>query len=305
MTILNDSPQKLADNIYLWADSNNNNIGSVVGDDGFVAIDLPMTPAETLQWRSEMAKITDKPLRMIVFTSASRVNTDSIKVLAIQRVNPPAMIQDNGWSQLFSALEASYPHAPETGLPFQVRVEAGLPELTFADKTTYLLNSMSHGNKSPIYIDITHIGGCGPGGSYVTVRDSGVLFVGEHVTLGEPPAFGAGDFDVWLKAINGLPKNKNARLIVPGRGQPGDPNEIGAEIVDFVKALRSTMKKFMNGNHSRENLAKLVSPFVDMYATKRQRDLETAEVARFSARMLTGLEQVYSFLTPAVQTVIV
>ena len=298
-------PIKLAKGIYLWNGSDNGNVGVVIGDDGFVAIDLPTSPQDTLLWRTEIAKLTDKPLRLVIFTSSTRVSGEALKALSIQRIAPPSIIQDDGWAQLYSALEATYPHAPETGIPLQVRADVGFPDMTFTDKTTYMLNSAAYGATQPICIDIHHVGGCGPGGSYVTVRDTGIVFVGDHVSVGEPPAFGAGNLDVWLKSIANLPKLKNVKLIVPGHGAPGHPDEIGVEITDFVKALRSTMKKFMNGNHSREGLAKLVPPFVDMYATKRNLVLTDEETERLSRRVLTGLEQVYAKLTPIVQAVIV
>lgn len=296
---------QLAKGIYIWQDSDNGNVGAVIGDDGFVAIDLPSTPQDTLLWRTEVAKVTDKPLRLVVFTSSTRMNGESLKALSIQRVPPPSIIQDDGWAQLYSVLEAAYPHAPETGIPLQVRADVGFPDMTFADKTTYMLNSAYYGNRQPICIDITHVGGCGPGGSYVTIRDTGIVFVGDHVSIGEPPAFGAGNIEVWLKAIANLPKLKNTKLIVPGHGAPGHPDEVAVEVTDFVKALRSTMKKFMNGHHSRDGLTKLVSPFVDMYATKRNTVLTEEETERLSRRILIGLEQVYTKLTPMVQAVIV
>ncbi|MCW1970827.1 MAG: hypothetical protein KIH69_022180, partial [Anaerolineae bacterium] len=159
---------QLAKGIYIWQDSDNGNVGAVIGDDGFVAIDLPSTPQDTLLWRTEVAKVTDKPLRLVIFTSSTRMNGESLKALSIQRIPPPAIIQDDGWAQLYSVLEAAYPHAPETGIPLQVRADVGFPDMAFADKTTYMLNSANYGNRQPIYIDITHVGGCGPGGSYVT-----------------------------------------------------------------------------------------------------------------------------------------
>ncbi|HEY3289336.1 MAG TPA: hypothetical protein VGK87_04335, partial [Anaerolineae bacterium] len=68
--------RKIYENIYMHTTSDRMNVGCVIDQDGAVSIDLPLGVDETLQWRSEISRLTPKPLRMIIFTSADRVNSE-------------------------------------------------------------------------------------------------------------------------------------------------------------------------------------------------------------------------------------
>lgn len=295
------TPHKLARHIYSGITADGSNIGCVVSDDGAICIDLPHTAAETLAWRSELALLTLKPIKSVIFTSPDRFSSEALGALATGKLRMPTLLQDAGHHTLLSALEASYPHPTELGLPFHVREQAGLPEITFSDHATVTLG----GSVDPIYVDVTHVGGCAPGASYVTVRDSGILFVGDHIAVGEAPLFSAGDLDKWIKALTGLARFKNIKTVVPGRGAITNASA-GEAMVEFVKSLKSAMTKFNRRDHAREDLAALVPELAAQFEPKRRTrgDLHGAEDINTS-RIRTGLEAIFDAQRKETQAIIV
>ena len=190
--------QKIHDNIYVHNTTGGFNVGCVVDKEGAISIDLPLLVDEALQWRGEIQQLTPKPLRMVLFTSVDRVNSEAMKALApnLGAFGLPALIHDVGFSQLYAALEASQPRMLEPLSPVQLRERAVLPDLTYSEATTFTL-----GSENPIYLDITSANTFMPGSSVVTVRDTGIIFTGWLVAGNEPPALQKGNIDAWLAAL--------------------------------------------------------------------------------------------------------
>jgi glyoxylase-like metal-dependent hydrolase (beta-lactamase superfamily II) len=291
--------KKLSKNVYMHTTHAGLNLGCIVTDEGAVSIDLPLTPQETLEWRAQINAATGKPLRAVVYTSPLRVNGECVRALYNERFPTPTLIHENGFEQLFAVLEAAHPHPPEIGLPLLVREQAGLPDMTFSDKMSFVFGS----HTAPSYIDVSHVGGCAPGGAYVTLRDSGIWFVGDHVAVDEPPMFSAGDLDAWVKALTHLPKMKGAKTIVPGRGAPGNLN-IGAGTLEFVKELRVASRKISRAHHTRDEAAKLAPELAAKFVPKRAKHHD-AVMASYSARIQAGLEQLFDHAHRSPEAVIV
>lgn len=152
--------KKLHKHIFRHTTGDGLNIGCVVGDDGPVSIDLPMSAEEALAWRAQVGQVTDKPLRAVVFTSPGRVSSDALAAIAPQpgALSIPAVIQDAGFAQLYAALEASQPRALEPLTPAQLRERAVLPDVTFSDSMTIVVATSA----GPLSVDIAALEGMRP-----------------------------------------------------------------------------------------------------------------------------------------------
>ncbi len=300
-------PRKVSKHIYVATTPEGANLGVIVHDEGAVAIDLPYGAHEAQVWRAEIAKLTAKPLRAVMITSPERFSGEALNALSNQRVKVLGFIQDQGFQTLFAQLEASYPHAPELGIPFHVREQAGLPELTFADQACFTLG----GRENALHVEITHVGGCAPGACFVSVRnaageDMGVLFSGEHVAVDEPPVFGACDLEKWSRALAALSKSKHVKHLVPGRGPVGGP-EIVEHTAEFIKQLRSSSARVLRKESAgRDEMAALAPELSAMFDTRRKTRAEQQMVEeQFSVRLRTGLEALYDGSRRVSQSIIV
>lgn len=273
------------------------NVSVIVADDGAVAIDVPMQPIELGDWRAKVAEATDgKPLKWIVLSSPERVNPDTLKLLApIDKPPPkvlavPTVIQDAGFQQLYQALESAQPRATEPLSAYELRKRGILPELTFGQSIT-----LTFGNAEPVELDLTHVGGCLPGASFVTIRNAGVVFVGDHIATEDPPVmYASSDLDKWIDALVAIEKDKRVVSVVPGRGRVGE-HDIVAKTLEFLRAARSGLKRLARSGKGRDAVASLVPQLMSIYQARKNGNINpNAYMFSIAAQSLQlGLEQLY------------
>ncbi len=283
--------KKLHPNVYCSVTTDGLNIGCVVGDEGAVSIDLPLKADEALHWQSQIRELTPKPLRAIVYTSTDRVNSDALKALApnLGAFSLPAIIQDAGFNQLYSALEAAQPRMLEPLSPVQLRENAILPDLTFSDSATFTL-----GMDEPVRVDIANAGGYAPGSSIVTVRDTGVVFVGWLAASHEPPWMLTTNLDTWMSTLSGLRRNRKVKMVVPASGPVGDPSMLG-QTLEYLKAVNSGVRRLVRTHKPRESVATLVPGLLALY-TDGKAGPPSIEHEVMAQRIQNGLERIYDEL---------
>ncbi len=278
--------QKIHDNIYVHNTTGGFNVGCVVDKEGAISIDLPLLVDEALQWRGEIQQLTPKPLRMVLFTSVDRVNSEAMKALApnLGAFGLPALIHDVGFSQLYAALEASQPRMLEPLSPVQLRERAVLPDLTYSEATTFTL-----GSENPIYLDITSANTFMPGSSVVTVRDTGIIFTGWLVAGNEPPALQKGNIDAWLAALAVIRRSRKLKAVVPASGPVGDMALV-ARTQEYLKDAQAGVRKLARSRKPRENLVQLAGELLATFAPV------PSDNDAFMRNAVTGLERLYDDL---------
>ncbi|MGQ9903294.1 MAG: hypothetical protein ACUVRU_02935 [Anaerolineae bacterium] len=288
--------KKLQKNIYYHTTNDGMNLGCIVGDDGPVSVDLPLTPDEALDWRAQIAQLSDKPLRAIIFTSADRVSSEALAAIAPHPgpLSIPSIIHDAGFAQLYAALEASQPRSPEPLTPAQLREQAVLPDITFTDSTTLVV-----GSANPLFVDVKHVGGYSPSSAIVIVRDADLVFTGDLVTNREPPLLVSSDLDQWIAALTGFKRTFKTAKIVPGRGPVADVQAI-AETLDWLKTARSAVQKLVRARKNRRDVSAIVPKLLSAYAIKPGKSKRGGVDARvIDQRTLLSLEYLFDQLSKA------
>lgn len=276
--------KKIHKNIYLYVTQTGINVGCVVADDGVVLIDLPAHAAEVHALRAAVGELTQDRIRAVVFTAPDRTTSE-----AVAAVNAPIVVHEAAMAHLripmdvmpsYDAYSALGGYEPDF-----------LPEMTFTDSCTVTV-----GHKHPAFVDVQYVGGYAPGACYITVRDSGVTFVGEHAAIGQPAALAYGDFGKWSDALNALKKNKKVTMLVPGRGPTGDVNSVG-ETLDYIKTTQSRVKELVRRNKSRSEVAQLVPDILAAYALKPGKNAKLPfDVTSITQIVRAGLERIYDDL---------
>ena len=305
--------KKLQKNIYLYTTSQGINVGCILGEDGVVLVDLPAHAAEVQALRAAVTELTNLRIRAVVFTSPDRMTSE-----AVAAIRAPIVVHEAAMAHLRIPVESTMQH--DSFSPFDAYEPDILPEMTFTDSCTLTL-----GSKQPIHVDVVHIGGYAPGACYVSVREtaretikdigkdgnrepissappqpSGVLFTGEHVTIGQPAALAYGDFARWTDALATLKKNKKVTLLVPGRGATTDAAGMAASLtdtMDFIKSSQAKGKELVRRNKPRSEVAALVPDVLAQYALKPGKGNKLP----FDATMITqivraGMERIYDDL---------
>jgi glyoxylase-like metal-dependent hydrolase (beta-lactamase superfamily II) len=286
--------KKLHKNVYSHATGDGVNIGCVVGDDGVIGIDLPANAGEARAWRAQLAELSDKPLRAIIFTSPDRVNSDALAAISPMpgALSLPAFIHEAGFAQLYAALEASQPRALEPLTPVQLRERAVLPDATFTGGMTLVA-----GSASPLFVDAAFVGGYSPGSACVTIRDTGILFTGDLVTHQEPPPLAGANLDAWLEALVNLKRNRKVVTLVPGRG-PAGGLEMAAETQAYLKAARAGVQRLVKAHRDRADVSALMPDLLALYAgapirSRRSAAQAAADAETVARRVRAGLEHLY------------
>ena len=276
--------KKIQKNIYLYVTQTGINVGCIVAEDGVVLVDLPAHAAEVHALRTAVGELTKERIRAVVFTSPDRTTSE-----AVAAINATIVVHEAAMAHLRIPTEAIPAYDAYSGLGSYE--PDFLPEMTFTDACTVTL-----GQKHPVFVDVHYVGGYAPGASHVTVRDSGVLFVGEHVIIGQPAALAYGDFGKWSDGLNTLKKNKKVLTLVPGRGPIGDPSHVG-ETLDFIKTAQSRVKELVRRNKSRSEIATLVPDILAAYALKPGKNVKLPfNVTSITQIVRAGLERIYDDL---------
>jgi glyoxylase-like metal-dependent hydrolase (beta-lactamase superfamily II) len=275
--------KKLHKSIYCHTTADGMNVGCVIGEDGVVCIDLPLDPEETRGWRAQIAEFTDKPVRAVMFTTSDRMNSGSLAV-----VKSPAILHEAAFAQLYATAEPPSDPPGEPQPPAPVREPGAGPEVTFSSAATFVL-----GTRHPSFVDAVHRGGYSPDASFVIPRDSGVVFVGNHVVVGHPPDLSQGDFDRWQTILTTLRRNRHVATVVPGWGAPGNTTIVD-ETLDYIKVATARVKALVRANRARSDVAALIPELLMLYTTKSSKGSARQDV--LVQHMRAGLERIYDNL---------
>jgi glyoxylase-like metal-dependent hydrolase (beta-lactamase superfamily II) len=279
--------KKLTKNIYFHTTRDGFNIGCILSDDGIIGIDLPMSAEETRSWGAQLSELSSAPLRAVIYTSADRVSFE-----AIESMNTPVVIHEAARAQLYTPIEVASLNPFDASVTMIAPAQNKLPEMSFVESTTIVLGHDKHTH----YVDVTHEGGHSNGSVFVTLRDSGVLFTGEHVATAQPALISAGSFERWNEVLNTLKKNKKVSTIVPGRGTPGGTLIVG-DTLDYIKLATTKIKNHIKAKRARNEVTLLIPDILkhfdlnDKTATKLNLNLD---VVRLNIR--AGLERLFDDL---------
>lgn len=279
--------KKLHKSVYYHVTRDGLNIGVILGEDGVVCVDLPMSTEETLAWKAQIREITTLPIRSVVYTSADRVSFE-----AIEAMNTPVVLCESARSQLYTPVEVAALNPFDASVTMIAPAQNKLPETSFHDSMTVWLGV----EKTAPAIDIVHQGGHAPGSVFVFVRDIGIVFVGEHVAVGQPPLIAQGDFEKWNDVLAALRRNKKITTVVPGRGQPGNPT-VTADTPEYIKNATVKIRAHIKARRARNELVSLIPEILKSYsltdkaAAKANLNLD---VVRLNVR--AGLERLFDDL---------
>ena len=279
--------KKIHTSVYDHVTRDGLNIGIILGEDGVVCVDLPMSTEETLAWKAQIRELTRLPIRSVIYTSADRVSFE-----AIDAMNTPVVVCELARVQLYTPVEVAALNQFDASVTMIAPAQNKLPELSFSDSMTILLGP----EKTAPAIDVMHQGGHAPGSVFIFVRDAGIVFVGEHVAVGQPPLIAQGNFEKWHEAISALRRNKKVVTLIPGRGQPGNTT-ITVETLEYIKTATSKVRAHVRARRARNELITLIPDVLKSYgltekiAAKANLNLD---VVRLNVR--AGLERLFDDL---------
>jgi glyoxylase-like metal-dependent hydrolase (beta-lactamase superfamily II) len=186
--------QKIASGIFLETRFPYIKLGVVVTEDGLMLVDSPVRLENARSWLQALEDLGTAKYMTLLDSHPDRV-------LGARGLNLRLIGHDwtrqhmNNWSDSFKG--GAKPIGTEAdGLKRITGVRKAIPELTFSDEMKILF-----GKREFLFY---HRPGPTPGSIWLVLPAAGVVFIGDEVTVAEPPYLGHADIDSWLESLDDL-----------------------------------------------------------------------------------------------------
>ena len=220
--------------------ANTGNAGFIVGDDGVVVIDTGASWQRGQQMLAAIARITDRPVRLVIVTHAVQEFLFGNAAFAERGI--PILAHRASIELMRSRCEHCLANLVELLGEAPMRgTRLVLPEIVVETSTTMRVAGRE--------LQLLHFGwGATPGDLAVFDPASGVLFAGGLVTWMRVPEMRDGKLAGWLAALDAL-QRVPARIIVPGHGPVATMAAIDATRA-YLVALDARARTLYDSGHS-------------------------------------------------------
>jgi cyclase len=186
--------RKLAAGIWLETKYRGVNIGAIVEDGKLLLVDAPLNTEDGKSWLSEL-KDYGKPHYLAL------MDGHPDRVLGARELRVPIVAHDrtrvemSEWSDSFKG-SAHQIGGESDYLKRITGVQNAVPELTFSEEMVIQM-----GEREVVFV---HRPGPTSGSIWILVPDERIAFVGDCVTVSEPPYIGMADVEAWLESMEEL-----------------------------------------------------------------------------------------------------
>lgn len=194
-------------------------VGAIASDDEALLVDCPIRVEDAREWVSRLSDF-GRPRYLALLDAYPD------RVLGARALDLPSIAHDETrltmatWPDTFKG--AAHPIGAEADRLKRITgVTKAVPEVTFSDELEVHLGDR--------LIELWHRPGPMSGSMWVVLHEPGVAFIGDAVSVSEPPYLGEADIEAWLGSLDGLRELKGYKLISSHDGQikDSDVNTMG------------------------------------------------------------------------------
>lgn len=276
---------KLGPDVYGAIGFAASNVYMLIGDDGLVIIDSTETTKAARNILAEFRKLTDKPVKTIIYTHSHRDHISGASVFA-EGGNPEVIASDNFESDLV-AVESPYPKPVQAlmartkrqfgmGLSFpNERVNLGLGPgdrpmegmgAGYIEPTLSIIEARTTINRCGLELELVKAPGETPDHIVVWFASHQILFCGDNFYSSFPMLYAIRgtayrDFNTWADSLDLLLGFK-AEILAPGHTMPvigsAKIKEYLSDYRDAINSLVSQTVEGMNRQLGPDELAHIV-----------------------------------------------
>jgi glyoxylase-like metal-dependent hydrolase (beta-lactamase superfamily II) len=231
-------------------------VGAVLLPMGTILVDAPLRAEDARAWLNMIYNLGGKPNRMLINLDAHPDRTLGARSMECTIIAHQKTAQVfRGRPSVFKGQNADSGSVWET-YDDVVGTRWALPDITFTHKI-----AINWGEQE---VFIEYHAGPAPGGTWVVIPSSKVVFVGDVVLLNQPPFLTNADIPAWIEALDLLLTSYRDYIVISGRG--------GEITQDSVKTQQRHLKSILKG------MDRMV-----------KRNAPTAEVERLIPNLLSDL----------------
>jgi len=244
------------------------NAGLIIGPEGCIVIDALFAPSMTQAFRREIARVTDKPVRLLVNTHHHIDHTLGNGAFPEAQIVSHTNARREQLRTGLAVIDLLRPRIPEL-----VAETAGVglraPDLTFDGELT-----LHAGGRE---VRLLHLGrGHTIGDALVLLPDERLLFAGDVAFHGVTPLAFEGHIGDWI-AVCDRADGLDIDRIVPGHGPVGGKQAL-REMRDYLASVREQARAAFDAGRSQEDATAAID--LGAYATWTEPERLAPNVAR-------------------------
>jgi cyclase len=223
--------QQIDQSIYIENTYPGVTVGAILFPLGTILIDAPLRAEDARGWLNLLYNLGGKPNRMLVNLDAHPDRTLGARSMECTIIAHQKTAQVfRGRPSVFKGQNAESGSVWET-FDDVVGTRWAMPDITFSHKISI------HWGEHEVFIE--YHAGPAPGGTWVVIPSSKVVFVGDVVLLNQPPFLTNADIPAWIDTLDLLTSNYREYRVISGRG--------GIIHQESVKAQQKHLKNILKG----------------------------------------------------------
>jgi glyoxylase-like metal-dependent hydrolase (beta-lactamase superfamily II) len=253
--------RKLVADVYLEDKYAGMDLGLVITDDGLLLVDSPLHSEDVRDWRNEVSEHGQPKFLALLDSHPDRVlGSGSFKLPAIAQEQTHNTIRE--WADTFKG--NAHPIGAEADQLKRITgVNSTIPELTFSTRMVIYMGGME--------IVFLHRPGPRPGSMWILLPEKSVMFIGDTVTIDEPPYVGTSDIEAWLNNLDELrDPSMAAYTLVSSSGGRVTRQDIN-NMARFLRKVQSRVEKLAGGKSRIEDTDRMAAEIMDDYKIRPAR----------------------------------
>jgi cyclase len=178
-------------------------VGAIASQDGALMVDCPIRVEDAREWVSRLSDF-GRPRYLALLDAYPD------RVLGARAIDVPSIAHDEtrlamaAWPDTFKG--GAHPIGAEADRLKRITgVTKAVPEVSFSDELEVYLGER--------LVEFWHRPGPMAGSIWVVLHDAGVAFIGDTVSVSEPPYLGEADIEAWLETLDDLRGLSGYKLI--------------------------------------------------------------------------------------------
>ncbi|MFV1858329.1 MAG: hypothetical protein ACC647_03155 [Anaerolineales bacterium] len=211
-------------------------LGAVPSNDGMLLVDVPLRPDDGRDWMGQLASI-GRPKYLAL------MDQHPDRALGMRAIDLPIVAQDatlqaiRGWPDAFKG-SAKPIGAEADALKRITGVSKAIPSISFEHELKLHL-----GDREVLF---WHRAGPTAGSMWVILPQAKIAFIGDTVTVSEPPYIGDAEIEAWIESLDELRSGAfSSFLLISGRDGSVDREAVNnmARFVRKIPVRLQRMKK--------------------------------------------------------------
>jgi glyoxylase-like metal-dependent hydrolase (beta-lactamase superfamily II) len=268
--------------VYLETKYPGVHLGAVTSDGVGLLIDCPLRAEEAREWQAEVS--TEGEPRYLVLLDSQRERTLGARHFELTKISHALAAKTmSRWSDSFKG--ATRPIGAESDQLKRITgVRRAVPEVIFEEEMVVELPDRE--------VHLTHRPGPTPGAIWAEIPDKSSVYIGDTVTVKEPPYVGQADIEGWLTTLDVLRDSPyDEYKVLSSRDGLIDRDEIN----DMARFLRKIPVRLERMEEREDPVAA-----ADTIAEELVEDFNVTKARREIAllRLKAGLQQLYRAAHP-------